>query len=294
MSGDNYSGTAKIPQDVSRPDKILFGATARQAVILSAAAVAEWLSWLGLRSTVPPLMFAVPAGLFLLVLGIAVSAERDGIGVDRLLLAALKQRLSPRRLVMAPEGVDEPPEFLRTALHTQRETTPSTLNLPAQGVISGGVVDLGSDGAAVLATASAVNFTLRTPAEQELLVTGFARWLNSLTGAGQITSRTTPTNLTAEARTLRTSAPTLPHPLLESAALGHADFLDQIGDSREVLHRSLLITAREQELAHMPRAQQRLNGAVSALSAAEVDVAPLDAAPAATALAAALDPDANG
>jgi len=293
MPGDNYSATVKIPQDVSRPDRVIFGATARQAAILGTTAVAEWLSWLGLRHTVPPLMFALPAALFLVVLGIAVSTERDGISVDRLLLAAVKQSLSPKRHVMAPEGVAEQPEFLRTALRAQRTPSPSPLNLPAQGVSSGGVVDLGSDGGAVLATASAVNFTLRTPAEQELLVSGFARWLNSLTGPVQITSRTTPTDLTAEARVLRASAPALPHPLLESAALGHAEFLDQIGDSREVLHRSLLITAREPELTHMPRAQQRLSGAVPALSAAEIDVTPLDAGSAAAVLGAALDPDTN-
>ncbi|MBS2545524.1 PrgI family protein [Catenulispora sp. NL8] len=293
MTSDHYSSTVKIPQDVSRPDKILFGATARQAVILGATAVGEWLAWLGLRNTVPPVMFAAPAALFLLLLGIAVSAERDGISVDRLLLAAVKQGMSSRRRVMAPEGVGEHPQFLRAALRTQQTASPSSLNLPAQSVDPSGAVDLGSDGAAVLATASAVNFTLRTPAEQELLVAGFARWLNSLTGPVQITSRTTPTDLSAEARVLRESAGTLPHPLLESAALSHAEFLDQIGDTRDVLHRSLLITAREPDRTRIPRAQQRISGAVPALSAAEVDVTPLDPTSAATVLAAALDPDAN-
>lgn len=293
MSEDrHFSSTVKIPQDVSRPDKILFGATARQAVILSGAAVSMWLCWLGLRHTVPALMFAVPAALVLLLLGIAVSAERDGVSVDRLLLAALRQGLSPRRRVMAPEGIDGPPEFLTTVLRGQDTAVPAPLSLPVQGIGPDGVVDLGSDGCAVLGAASTVNFALRTPAEQDALVAGFGRWLNSLTGPVQLTSRTTGADMAENISALRESAPTLPHRLLEAAALGHADFLERIAESGEVLNRSLLLTAHEPDIAQASRAHRRISDSVSALSAAEIAVETLDAQSVATTLAAALDPDA--
>lgn len=289
MAEDRYR-TVRIPQDVSRPDKIMFGATARQCVILGSAAAGLWLIWLAVHSFVPALLFAAPAGLVLLLLGIAVSVERDGISADRLLLSALRQATSARRRVIAPEGVSKPPAFLAEALRGQQVPAAAPLDLPVQGVGDGGAVDLGADGAAVIGAASTVNFTLRSPAEQELLVGGFARWLNSLTGPVQITSRTTPADLSHHVETLRRSAPGLPHPLLEAAALDHAAFLARTGESGVILHRSLLISAREADREHVSRAERRLLDAATCLSSAEIDVTPLDAGEALAVLSDALDP----
>lgn len=290
MSEEARGYTVKIPQDVSRPDKIMFGATARQCVVLGGAAASLWLIWLAVQTLVPPLLFAAAAGLLLLLLGIAVTAERDGIGLDRLLAAALRQALTPRRRVMAPEGISAPPEFLNEALRGQNLPSVAPLDLPVQGVRDGGVVDLGANGAAVLGACSTVNFALRTPAEQELLVGGFARWLNSLTGPVQITSRTACADLKEQISALRESAASLPHPLLETAALDHADFLARVDDSGTVLHRSLLITAREPDSAHAPRAVRRIADAAAALSAAEIDVDPQGTQDAHGVLNTALDP----
>ena len=135
-------------------------------MILRGTAVALWLTWLGVRTVVPPLLFVAPAGLFLLPLGIAVTAERDGVTADRLLLAALRQTVTPRRRVMAPEGVGQPPPFLADALRGQKRPPVTPLNLPVQGVGDGGTVGLGADGAAMLAAVSTVNFALRTPASR--------------------------------------------------------------------------------------------------------------------------------
>src|SRR3954468_21127017 len=148
MSEERSGYTVKIPQNVSMADRVVFGATARQALILGGTAVGLWLTWQTMRSYVPPLLFAAPAALFLLLLGIAVSTERDGVTVDRLLTAAIRQGLAPRRRVMAPEGVSAPPEFLDTALHGQSHTVPTPLDLPVQGVRDGGAVDLDGDGIA--------------------------------------------------------------------------------------------------------------------------------------------------
>ncbi|MEY9930207.1 hypothetical protein ABH926_004849 [Catenulispora sp. GP43] len=293
MSEDRHGYTVRIPQNLSAPDKILFGATARQAIILGGAAAGLWLTWLAVQSFVPPLLFATPAGLLLLLLGIAVTAERDGVNLDRLLAAAFRQALRPRRRVMAPTGICAPPAFLNEALRGQSPPPVAPLDLPVQRIGDDGAVNLGADGAAVLAACSTVNFALRTPAEQELLVGGFARWLNSLTGPVQITSRTTCADLNDQINALRAGAPDLPHPLLEAAALDHADFLAHVNDSGTVLHRSLLITASEPDPAQTPRAVRRIADAASALSAAEIDVTPMDLHAAHAVLNAALDPDSH-
>jgi hypothetical protein len=293
MSDERHGYAVKIPQDLSRPDKIMFGATARQIVVLGGAGVVLWLIWLGVQNFVPPLMFVAPAVLVLLLLGIAVTVERDGVSVDQLLMAAVRQAVRPHRRVMAPEGVVAPPTFLADALRGQNPRPPSALELPVQGVTGGGHIHLGDDGIALLAEASAVNFALRTPSEQELLVGGFARWLNSLTGPVQITSRMRPADLTDQIGRLRAAAPELPHPLLEAAAADHAEFLTRIGDTGCLLHRDLLLTVREPVARQAPRADRRLSDAASALSAAEITVKPLDASNATAVLSAALDPDAH-
>ncbi|WP_194906283.1 PrgI family protein [Catenulispora rubra] len=283
-------GTARIPQDVSQPDKIMFGATARQCVILGGTAGGLWLLWLVVRPFIEPLMFAVPAGLLLLLLGIAVTAERDGLTVDQLLFAAIRQAFSPRRRVMAPEGVEDPPSFVADLFRSNVPKSPAALGLHVRQVGKDGTVDLGPDGCAALASASTVNFALRTQDEQALLVGGFGRWLNSLTGPVQITSRMTPADLGKQINTLRDSAPGLPHPLLEAAAHNHADFLADINASGAVLHRSLLLTARELDPKHAPRAARRIVD-TAALSACEIDAVPLDSVSSQLALSAALDPD---
>ena len=293
MSDEVRGFTTKIPQDVSRPDKIMFGATVRQCVILGGAAAGLWLAWLGTRSFIPPLLFAAPAVLFLLLLGIAVSTERDGLTCDRLLVAGLRQSLSPRRRVMAPGDVSAPPEFLADALRGTRVGLATPLDLPARKIDDGGVVDLGGDGVAVLAECSTVNFALRTNAEQELLIGGFARWLNSLTGPVQITSRTTTVDLDGQISALRGAAPRLPHPLLEAAAVNHADFLARIGESGTVLHRTALVAAAEPDRQQTPRAVRRIGDAAALLTACEIDATPLDTRTAYAVLAAALDPDIN-
>ena len=291
MSEEARGYTIKIPQDVSRPDKIMFGATARQCVILGGAAVSLWLSWLATRSFVPPLLFAAPSGLFLVLLGIAVSSERDGITCDRLLVAAVRQALSPRRRVMAPEGVSAPPEFLADVMRGGALPTP--LELPVQRIGDDGVVDLGDGGVVVLAECSTVNFALRTGAEQQLLVGGFARWLNSLTGPVQITSRTTTIDLGHQIGALRSASSGLPHALLKSAALNHADYLARIGESGSVLHRSALVAAGELDRQRAARAVRRIGDAAALLHSCEVVATPLNAPAAYTALSAALDPETN-
>ena len=104
-----------IPSDVERPDKILAGLTARQVAIAAVAAAVIWAGFQATRHVMPLPAFAAlasPAGLAAAAL---VIGERDGLSLDRLLMAAWRQRRAPRRLVTAPEGIPGPARLDRPA-----------------------------------------------------------------------------------------------------------------------------------------------------------------------------------
>ena len=100
-----------VPANVDMPDKVLAGLTARQVAIAAVAAVIIWAGFQATRHVMPLPAFAAlasPVGLAAVAL---VIGERDGLPLDRLLLAAWRQRRAPRRLVTAPEGVPAPPAW---------------------------------------------------------------------------------------------------------------------------------------------------------------------------------------
>ena len=292
MNDDHASyTTVRIPADVNKPDLLLGPWSARQAVILGGTALGLWVVWQATRGWLGPLLFLPAALLVLLAVAAVVSTERDGVGMDRLLASALRQAVAPRRRVLAPEGVSGPPQFLREAVARQSAANPAPLELPIREVDDAGVLDLGKDGASVLASASTVNFSLRTGAEQEVLLSGFARWLNTLTGPVQIASRTAPADLSAQITGLREKAAGLPHPLLEQAANDHADFLEQLSASRGLLTRRVLIAGHEPDHAAGQRVLRRAHDSATVLSGCEVDVTVLDHKTTSEALACAFDPD---
>jgi hypothetical protein len=147
---------------------------------------------------------------------------------------------------------------------------------------------------AAVAGCSTVNFELRSGAERQALVGGFARWLNSLTGPVQILVRSALVDLGPAAEALRQRAASLPHPALAAAALSHADHLDALGYGRTLLSRQVLLAVREPDAgpAARNRAVQRATEAVGALAAAEVDARPLSAGEVVRAVGAACDPSA--
>jgi hypothetical protein len=296
MTGDDR---VRIPA-VEVEDKILAGLTARQAAILAALGVVLWLAFLATRTLVPPAAF-LGAAIPVAAVGVAVVlGKRDGLSLDRLLLAALRQARSPRRLVAAPESIPGPPEWLHPAVTAQAFPLPAPLQLPAESISGDGVVSLGTDGAAVLAAVSTVNFALRTPAEQDALVAAFGRWLNSLKVSAQILVRAHRIDLSAMVGSLQDAAAGLPHPALERAALEHASFLAGLAGSRDLLARQVLLVLREPAQPAHPsgragpssrsaggRLRRRIDDAAQALTAADLSVTVLDGAQAAAALAAA-------
>lgn len=324
------SSPVKIPADVNRPDRILGPLTARQVAILGVAGLLLYTLHTLTRGFVPLPVFlivAVPTGIAVTVLALG---QRDGLSLDRLVVAAIRQRLAPRHRVAAPEGVRAAPGWLtqhgdrggnhrRTGRPSRAEgVAPAPLELPATGVSDAGVVDLGPDGLAVIAVCSTVNFSLRTPGEQEALVASFARYLHSLTAPVQILVRAERLDLAPQIAELRDRAGGLPHPALEAAARDHADYLAELTGHADLLRRQVLLVLREPvrtpgtsagpwspwrhrtaaaaiddtaRQAAEQRLVRRLGEAVELLSPAGIVVTALDASTATGVLAAACNPD---
>lgn len=304
----------RVPADVNRPDTLLAGLTARQLLILGAVAAALYAAWAATRTVVPPLVavaVAVPvAGAAFAV----VTVRRDGIGLDQLALAAARFWRSPRRLLPQPgRGVPAwaseraQPPVARLQLpaagidSTSTSTSPETDYGGSSAVDGAGVLDLGSDGAAVMCAATTVNLGLRTPAEQDALVAGYGGWLNSLTGPVQIIIRADRIDLGPHITDLQDQAADLPDPALEAAALAHAEFLADLAAGRDLLRRQVLLVLREPlpavaggrggRHAARARAQQRAAETAAALAPVGVRVTVLNAASASAVLATAADPD---
>lgn len=227
------------------------------------------------------------------------------------------------------------PEWLTTratstagdALAAAGESVPGVLRLPAEGITEAGVVDLGAEGLAVVAVASTVNFALRTAEEQDSVVASFGRYLHSLTAPIQILIRTERLDLSGQITELRDAAGGLAHPALEQAALEHAEYLAQLGSTRDLLRRQVLLVLREPVRTTAPteglgavsplaalaakcttakdpgrvedaatraaqaRLVRRLGEAIELLAPAGIVVTPLDAGQATAVLAAACNPD---
>jgi PrgI family protein len=247
------SRAVRIPADVDRPDRVLGSLTARQVAILAVTGLVLYTAWSAIRTVVPLpvfLILAVPIGASAAIVALG---QRDGITLDRLLLAAIHQRLNPRHQVAAPEGIRPAPEWLTTratttagdALTVAGESAPGVLRLPAEGITETGVVDLGAEGLAVVAVASTVNFALRTAEEQDSVVASFGRYLHSLSAPIQVLIRTERLDLSGQITELRDAAGGLAHPALEQAALEHAEYLAQLGSTTDLLRRQVLLVLRE-------------------------------------------------
>ncbi|WP_246281542.1 hypothetical protein [Fodinicola acaciae] len=150
--------------------------------------------------------------------------------------------------------------------------------MPVRDVTDTGVLDLGRDGYAALAAAGTVNFALRTADEQAALVAGFGSWLNTLDGPAQIVVRTHRADLATLADRITDIAPALPHPALESAARSHADFIRDLSDRHELLHRGVLIAVRQPESgAHAAaRAAHAIERTTHALAGCGITASVLD------------------
>ncbi|MFJ8818943.1 PrgI family protein [Amycolatopsis thermoflava] len=266
------SQPVRIPADVDREDRVIGPLTARQLLILAVTGIVLYGAYTITREFVPLVAFlivAIPIGVTAAFLALG---QRDGITLDRLVLAALRQRMSPQHRVAAPEGIRPAPEWLGSQVANSSSkgrakrkdgagggadaaasaVSPAALRLPAEAVTDTGVIDLGKDGVAVVAVCSTINFGLRTPAEQESLVASFGRYLHSLTAPVQVLVRAERLDLSGQIAELREQAGGLPHPALERAAREHAEYLDQLGRATDLLRRQVLLILREPLLTTGP------------------------------------------
>jgi hypothetical protein len=288
-----------IPADIERPDKILAGLTARQVAILATATVIIWAAFEATRRLVAPPVFAVLAAPVAVAAAALVMGQRDGLTLDRLLIAAWRHARSPRRLVTAPGGIPAAPAWASPQPARRQGGPPAPLEPLYRAVTAEGVIGLGDGGAAVAAAVSTVNLALRTPAEQDALTAAYGRWLNSLTGPVQILIRAGHADLTGAVADLEDTAPALPDPALEAAALDHAAFLTELAEGRDLLTRQALLVTREPRRTGPGAARAAGGGGLRAaeaarlLSAADLTVSSLDGGQVTALLTAAADPGAD-
>lgn len=269
------SHPVKIPADIDRDDRVMLGLTARQLALLGVTGTALYLLWTATAAVLPLSVFLAIAVPIAATAGVVALGERDGVGLDRLLVAAIKHRLAPHRRVAAPEGVRPVPEWLTEHIHDQstprrastarQDVAAAPLELPAAGVTRTGIVDLGRDGLALMAVCGPVNFALRTPAEQDALVAAFGRWLHALSAPVQILVRAHRLDLTPQLQELTDGAGSLPHPALEHAARDHADFVSSLAARSDLLRRQILLVLRERTHLAAPADGLGAGGGVAAL-----------------------------
>ncbi|MFI0354219.1 PrgI family protein [Actinomadura sp. 9N407] len=296
--------SAKIPADVDRPDKILYGLTARQLAILAATGFAAMGLFIAAEGRLP---FPLLVGLVLPIVAagaVLAVARRDGMSLDRLALAALSHAQFPKARVSAQGPVQAPPAWCR-----MRGRLPAPLRLPVRAVREDGAMELADGGTAVIVRAGTVAFGLRTAGEQAGLVAVFGRWLNSLDAPVQILVQARPVDLAGLAEPIAETAADLPDPALEQAARDHAAFLHELGTEHDLLVRQVLIVigdtthqqtdprpwtkARRQRTARDAGAAvalRRADEAVRSLTALGVVAEVLDAAACTNVLAESLSP----
>ncbi len=280
------AGSVKVPADVELDDTLAFGLTARQLGLLAATAVCGYGAYLLLQPLLPTPV-AVAAPVLLVVCGLLLAlGSHEGMRGDQLALAAARYLRSPKRRLLAPDGLPAP------LPGSPRPGSVAPLQVPVRRILSNGLVQLVDGCHCVLVEARGSSFELRSPAEQEAFVACFARFLNSRGDPVQLTVSSEPASLDPHADQLEHTATTLP-PELAAAAREHATFLRGLAAGGRLLRRRivLVLPTREQDpsLAHATLARQAAE-AGQILAGAEVALRPLDGHEAAALLAGRLDP----
>lgn len=314
---ESPSEPVAVPADINLEDKIAFDLTARQLIILGGGLGLLVGAYHATRGVLPVLVFVlVVAPVAAAVLALAL-ARRDGISLDRYLLALLRHLARTRRLT--PAAGTTPEQGARVGglgrggwwARIRRPATPFAV--PAREVAQAStfaVIDFGAHGLGALAVVSTVAWTLRSTSEQDALVAAFARWLHSLSEPVQILIRAVPLDLAGHISTLDDAATEMGGELgqqsaLAEAAADHAEYLRSIADQHDLLRRQVILVFREPALlgpvtsqavqvrrdrAALDRLARRLSDATELLSPAGITVTALDAEQAATVLDSACRP----
>jgi hypothetical protein len=281
--------TARVPADVDAPDRIAYGLTARQLVILAVAALAGYGLFQMLVQWLPPPVAAAALVPLAGAAAAAVLGRRDGLPMDVWLWAGLRFRRVPRLQTPGSggkAGAGGRDTLVRTATPAP---VPAMLRLPAEAISPTGVLTLPGGTTAAVVACGTVNLALRTSGEQQALIAGFGRWLNSLQSPAQIVVSTQRVDLAAHATRLRHAAQAMTQPALSAAAADQATFLHQLAHTRDPLRRQVLLLVH----GHTGRrgaATGQGEDTARALAALGVDARVLDAPGLTAALATAVDP----
>jgi hypothetical protein len=243
MSGQRV----RLPADVEMEDRLAWGLTARQLVILVVSAIVCYAIFEAASALPMPLpaMFTTPFAL----VGVGLALGRlDGLSGERIALAAARQLTQPKLRIAAPDGV---PEKLPDA---PAQPAVSLLRMPVKAILGSGVVELADGTSALLLAASGTSWALRSSEEQAALADAYGKWLNSLVAPCAITVRSEAVDLTERAQAIERTAPSLPHPELERCAREYAQFLANFAAEGEGLRRRQILLvlsthAREREAA---------------------------------------------
>ncbi|MHB8242791.1 MAG: PrgI family protein [Solirubrobacteraceae bacterium] len=278
----------RLPADVEMEDRLAWGLTARQLVILTATALLCYGTFTAASSTLP-LPVAVAFAAPLALAGVALALGRlDGLSGDRLALALVRHVTQSPRRVAAPDGLAAP---LASA---PSQPGVSLLRVPVKTILASGVVELSDGTSALLISASGTSWALRSPEEQAALSEAYGRWLNSLVEATAITVRSEPVDLTERASAIEHAAIGLPHPALRGCAESYARFLAGLASQGEGLRRRQILIvlssrSRERDTA-TAELQRRASETEGLLHTAGVELHPLDGHQAADLLLSALEP----
>jgi PrgI family protein len=274
MTDDDTTPRAVIPADVGEVDRIAFGLTFRQLGIIGGAGLTGFGIYRACGHVLPPMVWIIAGVIGFAVAVVVALGRRDGLPLDVWLRHGVMLARSPRTLTPGH------PRRSTVAAVAGRPRVPAPLRSPVTAISPAGVLTTeGRD--RVLIGCGTTNIHLRTGAEQEGLLDGFGRFLNSLTGPAQIVAAARRHDLASYAQAVTDQAARLPHPALQAAADGYAQFLLDLDGRRDPLRRQVLAVLTGAHAA---------DPAVRALGGLGVDAAALDGPAVAAALAAAVDP----
>lgn len=277
----------RLPADIEMEDRLAFGLTARQLVILGLAALVSYGVYAAAGSVLP-LPVAVALAAPLAVVGVALALGRHaGLSGDRIALAAARHLLQARRRVAGqrlPGRLPDAPE----------QPSVSLLRVPVRAILASGVVELVDGTSALLLAAAGTNWALRSEEEQAALADAYAKWLNSLIEPTTITVRSEPVDLSGHARAIEDASRALPHPALRRCAHTYARFLAELASEGDGLRRRQIVVvlstrARKRETA-ASELERRASETTGLLAAAGVELEALDGQRATGLLLGALEP----
>lgn len=241
-----------VPADIDIQDRVLFGLTVRQLLMLAPSVLAAGLIWQSFGSIVPPEV-VMPLACIPVALSTALAIGRiDGIGIDRLVASALAM---PRHPLAAGRGEAA---SLRMERAGRASPAAGVLTGPVRDVAVDGLVDLGPAGFARAVEVGSVNFDLLGPVEQTSLVAALARLCYGLDAHLQVVVATRPVDLSSYVDALDERARAAASPAVAASARSHASWLAGLVRTQGLLDRQITVVAT----AKSAEATDRAAGAV--------------------------------